>query len=96
MTDLPVRYVRNPDFIFRKVVDEMILVPIHQNVNEMDSIYSLNDVGAFIWENLSEPKSLLDLNTALQEEYDAVPDQISMDLKKILETLMAFGAVVEK
>ena len=38
-------YNRNPGFIFEKVVDEMILVPIHQDLDPIDSIYSLNDKG---------------------------------------------------
>jgi hypothetical protein len=96
MTNNPVRYLRNPGFIFRKVVDEMILVPIHQKVDEMDSIYTLNDVGAFIWENLREPRSFTDLESALKEAYDAPEDQISADLEQFLGTLMAFDAVVKQ
>ena len=96
MTNYSVRYSRNPDFIFRKVVNEMILVPIHQDVNEMDSIYSLNDVGAFIWEILSEPKSMMELKIALQEEYVASPERITKDLNNFFLTFMAFDAVIEK
>ncbi len=50
MTQQEARYERNPDFIFRKIVDEMVLVPIHQDVADMDCIYTLNSVGASIWE----------------------------------------------
>jgi len=40
-------YIRNPDFIFRKIVGEMILVPIHADVADLNCLYTLNDVGAF-------------------------------------------------
>jgi len=90
------RYIRNPDFIFRKVVDEMILVPIHQNVDEMDSIYSLNDVGAFLWECLKEPMTLQALKSRLEAEYYAPSDKISEDVGTFLEALLAYNAVLKQ
>lgn len=89
------RYTRNSDFIFRKVVDEMILVPIHQDVGEMDSIYTLNPVGAFIWENLDNPKTLEELKSAILEEYEAPSEVVAADLVNFLNALIEFGAVTK-
>ena len=73
MVQTEVHYERNPNYIFRKVVDEFILVPIHQDVADMDAIYTLNDVGAFIWEHLEQPGTQAELQAALLEEYTADP-----------------------
>ena len=46
-------YKRQPDFIFRRIIDETILVPVHRNLAEMDCIYTLNELGAALWEKLA-------------------------------------------
>ena len=88
-------FKRNPDFIFRKIVDEMVLVPIHLNVADMESIYTLNEVGASIWERLEEPASLEQVSSALVSEYDSDLDTISQDLIAFLQELQECGAVLE-
>jgi len=37
------RYERNESFIYRSIVNEAVLVPIHQDVADMECIYTLND-----------------------------------------------------
>ncbi len=93
MTEKELRYVREPDFIFRKVVEEMILVPIHQNMGDMDCIYTLNEVGAFIWEILALPKTREELQTAVMNDFDADPGEVLADLDQFLQELIEFGAV---
>ena len=51
MEDLKKKYNRNEDFVFRRIGDETILVPIKNNVGDMGAIYNLNELGAFIWEH---------------------------------------------
>jgi hypothetical protein len=89
------RYQRNPELIFRKIVDEAVLVPIHQNVANMDCIYTLNDVGAFIWDVLQQPASLEDLVKDLLQEYDADPDVLKADLSRFLSEMQSIGALEE-
>ena len=43
-------YQKSPDIVSRKIVDGMILVPIRRRVGEVESLYTLNEVGARIWE----------------------------------------------
>jgi len=86
-------YHRNPDYIFRRIVDEMVLVPIHQDLADMDSIYTLNEVGAFIWEKLAEPARITDLKEMILEEYDSNTEQVLNDLHGFLDEMCEFGAV---
>jgi hypothetical protein len=88
-------YTRNPDFIYRKVIDEFILIPVHQDVADMDSIYILNGVGAFIWENLDPSTTLTDLEATLLEEYDADPNEITNDMERFLRDMTDIGAIQE-
>jgi len=89
------RYERNPEFIFRKIVDETVLVPIHQDVADMDCIYTLNEVGASVWARLEKPATLAELRSGLLEEYDADPEMLAADLGSFLAEMAAIDAVRE-
>ena len=90
-----VRFERNPDYIYRKIVEEAVLVPLHQDVADMESIYSLNEVGAFIWESLEQPKTMADLLNTMEMEYDAPVEVLSSDLEHFLDELTTIGALRE-
>ena len=89
------RYERNPAFIFRKVVDETVLVPIHNDVADMDCIYALNPVGASIWQALDQPLSQQDLHALLHKEYDVDPEVLMADLARFLTEMASIGALRE-
>ena len=95
MPQTVVRYQRNPDFVFRKIVDELVLVPIHQNVADMDSIYTLNAVGADLWERLERPATQADLEEVILEAYEAEPHVVATDVASFLRELSSFGAIRE-
>jgi hypothetical protein len=88
-----VRYERNPDYIFRRVVDELVLVPIHQDVADMDCIYTMNPVGALIWERLHQPATQAELAEAVMAEYDADPAVLATDLEDFLREMVEIEAL---
>ncbi len=90
-----IRYERNPEFIYRRIVDESVLVPLHNNVADMNCIYTLNEIGAFIWEHLNTPVTSKELEDALLLEYDAEPDELIRDLSDFLEELVSIKALRE-
>lgn len=87
------RYERNPDFIFRRIVDEAVLVPIHQDVADMDCIYTLNEVAALIWQRLAEPATGAELQQAVLGEYETDPEKVAADLGRFLEGMAAINAI---
>lgn len=87
------RLMRNPDFVFRKVIEETILVPVHMNVAEMDCIYTLNEIGAFIWERLETPLTFTQLQECMLDEYDVPAEVLKPDLQTFLDELLSIGAV---
>lgn len=89
------RYERNPEFIYRRIVDESVLVPLHNNVADMNCIYTLNEIGAFIWEHLDSPITKKELGDALLLEYDAETDVLIRDLSDFLEELVSIKALRE-
>lgn len=89
------RYEKNPNYIYRTIVDEAVLVPIHQEVADMECIYTLNPVGAFVWERLDGQATRADLQAAMLDEYEAEPQVIAADLDAFLGEMVAIGALRE-
>ena len=95
MTANAVRYARNPDFIFRKIVEEMILVPIVQDVANMDCVYALNEIGTLVWQQLENPRSKQELSDIILQDYAAEPETVQMDLNVFLDNMLEAGAIRE-
>lgn len=53
------------------------------------SYYSLDQVGAFVWDLLQEPRKVFDIRNAIFEEYDVELAQCERDLLALLEELAA-------
>ncbi len=94
MTEQDELYSRNPDFIFRRIIDETILVPVHRDLAEMDCIYTLNELGALLWERLETPASKIELRKAILDTYDAAEDTAAADLDRFLEEMQSIGALL--
>jgi hypothetical protein len=86
-------YERNSDYIFRRIVDEAVLVPIHQDVADMECLYTLNEVGAFVWASLDRPSTEAELRRAILREYAGEPEAVAQDLKAFLQEMVSIGAV---
>jgi hypothetical protein len=87
------RYVRNPDFVYRWIVDEAVLVPVCRRVTDTRCLYTLNEVGAFVWERLDRPTAPAELQAAILDEFDADPRIVAQDLGDYLEGMVGIGAV---
>jgi len=95
LTEQDELFTRNPDFIFRRIIDETILVPVHRDLAEMDCIYTLNELGALLWEKLETPASKIELRKAILDNYDAAEETAAADLDRFLEEMQSIGALLK-
>jgi hypothetical protein len=79
--------------MYRKIVDQAVLVPIHQDVADMDCLYTLNGVGAFVWEHWEIPTTRADLQAAMLDEYEADPEVLFADLERFINEMTNIGAL---
>lgn len=86
-------FIRNSDFIFRKVVDDFVLVPIHQNVADMNCLYTLNEIGAFIWELLETPANFAQIEEKILAEYNGELQVVRHDLEGFLQEMVSIDAI---
>ncbi len=94
MIELEQCYRRNENFVFRRIEDETILVPIKDNVGDMGSIYNLNEIGAFIWEQLDGERNLKTIKDKILDEYEASLQEAEADLNEFINDLIEIDAVI--
>lgn len=88
-------YRKSPDIVPRKIVDEMILVPVRRRVGDVESLYTLNEVGARIWELIDGQREVREIRDLLLEEFEADKVEVEADLLALLEQLHQIGAIAE-
>ena len=67
------RYAKDPNMVFRDIEGEMILVPIRRRTADLESIYTLNETGARIWELLDGQHTLREIRDTIVQEYEVTP-----------------------
>jgi hypothetical protein len=79
----------SPRVVFRKINEEYLLIPLTDNIADMDSIYRLSETGAFIWEMIDGERDISDITSKLTEEFNVEKDEAEKD------TLQFFSEVQE-
>jgi hypothetical protein len=96
MVELDSTYQKDPSMVHRNILGESILVPIRQNVGDLDSIYSLNETASFAWEMIDGKHTLLEICDAITREFEVEQDQAQQDLFELVAQLQEIGAVSER
>jgi hypothetical protein len=77
----------SPSIVTRKTGNEYVLVPVANNIADMNSVYTLNETGAFIWEQIDGRKSVADIIAALLCEYETNERTATDDVLSFLEEM---------
>lgn len=86
---------RNPDFIFRNVAGEAVLIPLLKDVADLEAIYTLNEVGVFIWEHLEKPITVDALKQEIMAEFEVDQDMLEEDIKQFILELKETKILLE-
>jgi len=89
------RWVRSDRVVGRRIAGEYVLVPIARSGAEVDSIFTLNGVGAYIWEHLDGSRSGHDVVAALGREFEVDDRRARKDYCDFVRKLQSIGAVQE-
>jgi hypothetical protein len=76
--------------VTRKTGNEYVLVPITDNIADMNSVYTLNETGAFIWEHIDGKKSIEEIIIALTAEYDIDFKNAETDVFSFVENMSKY------
>ncbi|NOZ47605.1 MAG: PqqD family protein [Chlorobi bacterium] len=84
------KYSKHPEVVSRKVDDEFILVPLNDDIADMDSIYTMNEVGAFIWEQINGDNTVKEIIETVTNEFDVKPEIAQKDVLTFFDDIKFF------
>ena len=90
------RYVKDSSVVFRKIAEEFILVPIKQKAQDVESIFTMNEVAGRIWELIDGQKSVSEIRDVIVDEFEVSPEVAEADLVEFINQLEQIGAIRNK
>jgi hypothetical protein len=81
---------RSESIVTRKTGNEYVLVPVTDNIADMNNVYTLNDSGAFIWELIDGKKNIEELIEAVTVTYDIDRETASEDIFSFMKEMSDF------
>ena len=88
-------YHKDPAIVARQIAGEMILVPIRQNVGDLESIYLLNETALFAWQLFDGVFTLADIRSQITQEFEVDELTAGQDLLELVADLDRVGALVK-
>jgi len=86
-------YQKDSSIVSRMIDNEMILVPIRHNVGDLESIYTLNEVGARIWELIDGERPVKKIKELILEEFEVSPEEVDKDIRDFFKQLEEIGVI---
>jgi aminoglycoside phosphotransferase (APT) family kinase protein len=80
-------FVKEPDFVTREIAGETIIVPIRNNVGDLNAIYTLNEVGTAIWQQIDGRTTVREIAEALCSAYEVDASRAEQDTLDYLAEL---------
>ena len=83
------------EVVLREIADETLLIPIRGKLAQLQQIYVLSPVGAFIWHQLDGKRDLEEVRDNLLENFEVSVEEAQADLTSYVEELLEVGLIVE-
>jgi hypothetical protein len=86
-------FVRSPDIVAREIAGECLLVPIAHRGANLDAIYNLNRVGAFIWRRMDGLTPGHAIVGGVAQQFAVEPERAAADFSEFASLLLSIGAI---
>ncbi len=93
MSILDKSFVKDDNLMARNIAGETLIVPIRNSIGDLNSIYTLNEVGALIWQMIDERTRVNQIVEAVSTEYDVIRDEAAQDVIELLDSMTAEGLI---
>ncbi|SDX79303.1 PqqD family protein [Eubacterium barkeri] len=75
------------NYMLRKIAGESVVVPFGDAVLNFQGMITLNDTGAFLWQQLAQGCTLTELMEALVEEYEVDRTTAARDVEAFISKM---------
>lgn len=88
-------YSKSPRFVSREVAGEHIFIPIQRKASEVDSLFTTNPAGSYIWNLIDGIRTVGVIRNALVAEFNVESDEAGRDLVEFLGQMVSAVAIRE-
>lgn len=85
----------NNNFILKEIADSYMVVPVGNELIDLNAMITLNESGAFLWKLLLNDSTEYELVTAMLKEYDIDINTATEDIREFVANLRKIGALDE-
>ena len=75
------------EYVLRQIGDDYVIVPVGKAVLSFNGMITVNETGAFLWEQLVKGTSKEGLLETLMETYEVTQEEAERDIDEFLEVL---------
>ncbi len=86
-------FIKGSNFVEKRIGNELVIVPLVGAVAQMDKVFSVNEVGAFIFSFMSEPVLKETILIKILEEFEINEQQAILDLNSFIDKALVVGVV---
>lgn len=94
--DFSIVYNKSEHFVEKKIGEEKVLVPLSNNVADMNHVFTLNSVATFIYNQIDGVKSVMDIYELMINEYDVSMDVAKNDIEHFIRDSVSRGVLFTK
>ena len=93
--DWGVVFRKHERVVTRQIAGETLLVPVRGKLVDMQKIFSLDPVAAFVWEHLDGSRTLADVRDAVLDAFDVEQERAEADIQEFVAELVAAELIQE-
>ena len=75
------------NFVCKHTGEELLLIPLKDNVADFNQYLVLNELGAFIWNLIDETTTIALLQEKILQEFEVTAEQLNADLSVFIPEL---------
>ncbi len=94
--DFSVIYFKNQNFVEKDIGEEKVLVPLSDNVADMNQVFTMNSVGSFIYDHINGDNTLQQIYKLILDEFDVSEEVVQKDLEQFIKNTVEKGIIEQK
>jgi hypothetical protein len=86
-------FTKKSDLVTRSITGETIIVPVHGHVGDLDSIYTLNEVGSAVWGLFDGETSISQIIDTISDDYEVTRAETERDIFELIGSMEEAGLI---
>jgi len=86
-------FTKKSDLVTRSITGETIIVPVRGHVGDLDSIYTLNEVGSAVWGLFDGETSISQIIDTISGDYEVSRSETEADIIELIGSMEEAGLI---